>query len=59
MRPKGLRERCPALEEQAGTSGLKTVEQRVERPAHPEVLLDVLHGGAEAMPQSLMSHWPK
>ena len=37
----------PAFEEQARATGLQFVEERIERPANPEVFFDILLIGAE------------
>ena len=39
-----FRQRRAALEQQARAAGFKAAEQRIERPAYPEVFLDILHG---------------
>ena len=44
---EGFRQGCSALEQQARRTGRSALEQRIERPAHPKVLLDVLLGRSD------------
>src|SRR3984957_15418741 len=44
--PERFRERRPALEQQPQAARRGTVEECIEGPADPEILLDVLRGGA-------------
>lgn len=46
---KAFGERCTTLEEKARPTDLQLIEERVESPANPEVFLDVLLIGAEAV----------
>jgi hypothetical protein len=43
-----LRQRSSAFEQQARRSCRQAIEENVERPADPEIFLDVLNGGAES-----------
>ena len=48
MSPKSLGQGGSALEEEAGSSLFQAIEQGIQRPADPEILLDILGCRAEA-----------
>ena len=48
INPKAFDSDVPPLNKQARAVRRQPIKQRVERPADPEVLLDVLFGRAEA-----------
>ena len=47
IKPVSFGERGAAFEEQAGATSLQFVEERIERPANPEVFFDILLIGTE------------
>jgi hypothetical protein len=48
IKPNPLGQRGSALEEEAGTPIFQAIEQGIQRPTDPEVLLDILRRRAEA-----------
>lgn len=45
---EGFGERGAAFEQQAGAAGCQPVEQRIQGPAHPKILFDILDCGTES-----------